>query len=353
MIPQNLLHGVIYPLLIFILIILLVVVIAETKKSIEENRIRALELERQRAFREKMEYLRKKREEEELKRALEERALAERARKEKEALALEMEKERKQWELSRIYTDILSSVYSELATILPKELLERTTKSLITNLRLPLSLLETTFKAETFIAENSIYNFVLTALKEYSDKFGSPVAVLTLASIKKELESRKLTEFSETLKTLSLLELELKSTSYLVEEKEPLASYQLFSKLLQLCQGLCITRQPLDKITEKYGSNFELYWLTKAKAPNVIDPVDLEKLMQLLENFLEPSKKVIMLDGIEYLIVQNNYKTILKFIQSLNSTVALKNSVLIVPINPTALEERELALLEREMKVIK
>ncbi|MDI6887915.1 MAG: DUF835 domain-containing protein [Candidatus Thermoplasmatota archaeon] len=353
MIQQDLLQGVLYPLLILILIILLIVVIAETKKSIEEKRMRAIELERQRIFKEKIEYLKKKREEEELQRALEERALAERVRKEKEALALEMEKERKEWELSGIYTELLSTAYSELAYILPKESLEKTTKSVITNSRLPLTLSETNFRAESFISENSIYNFVLAFLKEYTNTFGSPIAVLALASIKKELAARKLTEFSEGLKTLSLLELELKSTSYLIEEEEPVTSYQLFSKLLEQCEGLCITRQPIDKIAEKYGSKFELYWLTKLKAPKVLDPVDLEKLMALLENFLEQGRKVIMLDGIEYLIVQNNYKTILKFVQSLNSVVALKSSVLIIPINPTALEPRELALLEREMKVIK
>lgn len=353
MIPPSLLYGVVYPLLIVILIILLIVVIAETEKSIEEEKMRIAELERQRAFKEKMEFLRKKKEEEEARLALEERALVERAKREKEALALEMEKERKVWELIRIYTDILSCVYSELTNILPKELLEKTTKSLLTNSKLPLSLSETTFKAESFINENSIYNFVLSTLKEYEEKFGSPVAALANNCIKRELKARKLTEFSEALKTLSLLEVGLKSTSYLIEEKEPIASYQLFSKLLELSQGLCITRQPSDKIKEKYGSNFELYWLTKLKAPKVIDPVDLEKLMQLLENFLEEGRKVIMLDGVEYLIVQNNYKTILKFVQSLTSLIALKESVLIIPINPTALEPRELALLEREMKVIK
>ena len=63
-IPENLLYEIIYPLVIFILVIVLIVIIAELKRGLVEKKIKLAELERQRAFKEKVGALRRKQEEE-------------------------------------------------------------------------------------------------------------------------------------------------------------------------------------------------------------------------------------------------------------------------------------------------
>lgn len=352
-IPENLLHEIIYPLAIFILVIVLIVIIAELKRGHTERKIKLAELERQRAFKEKVEALRRRQEEDARKRAHVEEKVKEKIEKEKEEVAAKMEAERHEWEMAKRYAEMLSKAYFDLIEILPKESVYEVAKNHISKSGQPISISERGFIVDGFVSEERMYNFVLSLLKELGRRFGEPISNIALGELKQHIKHENLENISEKLKTLSLLELELKGISYLVEEAEPVKSYRIFSKLLGFGRGLCITRLPEDKIRERYGLNFEHLWLTKAKTPHSIDPVELEGLMQLLTSFLEEGRRIILLDGIEYLIIQNNYKTILKFIQSLNSTVIVKKSVLIIPVNPSALDPKELAFLEREMNVLK
>ena len=59
-----------------------------------------------------------------------------------------------------------------------------------------------------------------------------------------------------------------------------------------------------------------------------------------------------MLSGLEYLITQNNYSSVLKLIQLLNEQIAIRDSILIVPISPHTLEQKDLKLIERELRVL-
>jgi len=72
-----------------------------------------------------------------------------------------------------------------------------------------------------------------------------------------------------------------------------------------------------------------------------------------MEQFLSKDQKgVILLSGIDYLITNNNFITVLRLIQSLRDQVAVSSSILIIPVNPSVLEESQLKLLEREVDVI-
>ena len=57
------------------------------------------------------------------------------------------------------------------------------------------------------------------------------------------------------------------------------------------------------------------------------------------------------MEGLEYLISQNSYQIILHFVQLINDKIMLNNSIIIIPIDPMVLSERELHLLERDMKL--
>ena len=57
-----------------------------------------------------------------------------------------------------------------------------------------------------------------------------------------------------------------------------------------------------------------------------------------------------MISGLEYLIVQNNYHSALKFLQLVRDQVAIYDSILIATISPSTLSEKDLKLIEREME---
>ena len=56
------------------------------------------------------------------------------------------------------------------------------------------------------------------------------------------------------------------------------------------------------------------------------------------------------LQGLEYLIVQNNYHSALKFLQLVRDQIAIYDSVMIATISPSTLSEKDLKLIEREME---
>ena len=143
-----------------------------------------------------------------------------------------------------------------------------------------------------------------------------------------------------------------KSFSYLVEEERPETSYTLFMGAMEKgLKGYCITRNYPAKIRSKFDlKDTPVIWLSNVGRENTIRPKDLEKLSLSLEQFLSQSGGgIVLLDGLEYLITNNNFITVLRLIQSLRDQVAINQSILLMAVNRSTLESHQLNLLEREV----
>lgn len=144
--------------------------------------------------------------------------------------------------------------------------------------------------------------------------------------------------------------------SYLIEESKPVIGMEIFNQEIQNGRsGLCITRENPRRIIEKYNwEKVPIIWLTRNNLPkeHCIDPTNLSRLTIDIVNFIKESKTgIILLEGLEYLISQNSYQIILRFIQLINDKIMLSNCIILVPVDPLILNQRELHLLERDMKV--
>lgn len=117
-------------------------------------------------------------------------------------------------------------------------------------------------------------------------------------------------------------------------------------------KGMVISRVFPDRLRQKYGMGDSTFlWLSFEKVKDTIEPNDLEKLEFLIHEFITSYKNaVILLDGVEYLVLQNTFENTLKFLQSLNDQIILRNAILIVPLTPESLDKKELSLLERELE---
>jgi isoleucyl-tRNA synthetase len=149
----------------------------------------------------------------------------------------------------------------------------------------------------------------------------------------------------------SVTELE-RSFSYLVEEDKPEVSYTLFINTLNKgMKGYCVTRNYPAKIKSKFDlKDTPVMWLSNVGRENTIRPKDLEKLSLSLEQFLsQAGGGIVLLDGLEYLITNNNFITVLRLIQSLRDQVAINQSILLMAVNRSTLESHQLNLLEREV----
>lgn len=143
------------------------------------------------------------------------------------------------------------------------------------------------------------------------------------------------------------------STSYLVKEDKGDRSYTMFVEALERgMKGYCVTRDYPLKVRSKFNlGETPIVWLSNIGKENSLRPKDLEKLSFSLEQFLSKDGGVVLLEGLEYLITNNNFLTVLRFIQSLRDQVAVNRSILLLALNPSTLDPHELNLLEKEVDV--
>ncbi|ASJ17172.1 hypothetical protein A3L04_08870 [Thermococcus chitonophagus] len=110
---------------------------------------------------------------------------------------------------------------------------------------------------------------------------------------------------------------------------------------------LILTRDPW-----KFRGENNVYWITKMTTNRSIQPTDLEKLGYIASTFMNASsdKKVIIIDGIEYLVIENGFERVFKWLTVIHDIARTTNTLVLVPIKKEALKEREIALLKREFR---
>lgn len=144
---------------------------------------------------------------------------------------------------------------------------------------------------------------------------------------------------------------------YLIEEEKPEKCFDVFTDSVKHgSPGLFISRQKPALIREKYQlEKTPNIWLTRNKVPgeNCISPDELAKLYKTIENFIRHvDDGVILFEGLEYLIAQNGFQPVLKFIQSVNDLIMVHPSRLIVAVDPLTMDTRELHIVRRDMRTI-
>ncbi len=147
-----------------------------------------------------------------------------------------------------------------------------------------------------------------------------------------------------------------KGVCYLVKEKKPEVSYRLFEVLMeQRLPGLVVTRQYPDRVRrERELSDARIIWLSHTPGEDFHNPTAIGTLAKVLQKFIEDNggEGVILLDGLEFLIINNGFLQTLMFVEHVNEFIMQQRGILLLPVSPDTLEEKELALLERNVKVL-
>ncbi len=143
--------------------------------------------------------------------------------------------------------------------------------------------------------------------------------------------------------------------SYLVKETKPNKSFEIFvDQVTHNIQGLCVTRQHPTIIRKEWGlEKTPIIWLSNQLGKVYVNPSNIGILSDTIIRFVEKSNDgVILIDGIEFLIVNNDFDKVLRMVHHVTEAVMENRSRLIVSVDPRILETRELALLERNMEII-
>jgi hypothetical protein len=164
--------------------------------------------------------------------------------------------------------------------------------------------------------------------------------------------------------------------NYIIKSSKSDSSYQVFAGLLKKgFEGLCITTKAPDDLTNKY--DLGKAWIIKLalRGQGNVDGEDEEtkmmgllalgdeernddkyifslnfnRIVETIEEFLTTGEnKVVLLDGLEYILGGEELIMYIGFIASLRERMKDRNSCLLIPVDPKTLSEKELGLLERE-----
>jgi chromosomal replication initiator protein DnaA len=146
------------------------------------------------------------------------------------------------------------------------------------------------------------------------------------------------------------------SHSYLIKEERPVECFELLvehSKLGYNC--MVLTRMNPKRVRELYEvGDSMILWLTDRDGDpdNVISPV-LEKIIYRIEELLNsPGKSLLLIDGLDYLISNNNFDAVLRFLRRLIDEVSESQTIYMMSFTPETLDEQSLKILEREMEIV-
>jgi len=190
----------------------------------------------------------------------------------------------------------------------------------------------------------SLFLFILTSLIDYT--LFTLIFVITLVIFAKSLFPTYITD---------------KGTIYLVNEKKPLKSFEMFSSITFFnFKGMCIVRTDPEKIKTMYMlDDIPVYWLSKVERvpdgrdSNILDPVNLRRIVDKINEFASEEKNpVILFEGVEYLINLNDFKIIMKVLSDVKDIVVSKDAIIILPFDLSILDEKNASMLEREVTIL-
>ncbi len=140
--------------------------------------------------------------------------------------------------------------------------------------------------------------------------------------------------------------------SYYINEEKPHVAYNIFEQIVNKnYNGLCITRiNPENFELVKRLENTEFYWLSMIGKKYSLSPGDLPKILAVIKEFLKRNERgVVLIDGIEALITNNDFTKVLRFIQNIKDAISERRGILLIPIDLNTLNSRERAMFEKEI----
>ncbi len=146
------------------------------------------------------------------------------------------------------------------------------------------------------------------------------------------------------------------SHSYLIEEERPVKCFEYFVDNLNVgMKGFALTRINPKRVREQFDiGDASILWLTdkEGDSDNRVMPV-LERIIYRIEDFLNsPGKSVLLIDGLDYLISNNNFDAVLRFLRRLIDEVSESDAIFITSVTPETIDEQGLKILEREMEIV-
>lgn len=148
-----------------------------------------------------------------------------------------------------------------------------------------------------------------------------------------------------------------KGVCYLIEDATSAVAYRLFTRLLpDLGAGFVVSRRHPDRVRAQFqNQDVRVGWLAEAPGDDHFSANAMGLLAKTIQQFIQEhgASGIVLVDGLEYVIVHNGFQpTLLAFVEHLNEFIMGTQAIVLIAFRPETLEPRELALLERNLRVL-
>ncbi len=219
-------------------------------------------------------------------------------------------------------------------------------------------------KADFLAGYKQASESIIRELKELLDKM----------QIDEPAKKELLMFINEKQKKMMILEKNLKSRamqkpdfnlslgkSYIINEKKPKLVFSIFKQVLDKnYPGICVSRMhPSTLDIYKNYPNVNYYWLTKldrgtnSLGAKELPVTDLSKISSKVQEFLsQNNNSIILLDGIESMINNTNFNSVLKMVESLKDYVSENHGILLVTLDFDILDEKQKSFIMKEFEYV-
>jgi hypothetical protein len=119
-----------------------------------------------------------------------------------------------------------------------------------------------------------------------------------------------------------------------------------------------LTREEIRSLKERLDPNALVFWITRVVEGEILDspkvyaisPTKIDILIHLIAGAIEKNYRLVVVDAVEYLIVENGFEQTFKFLLNVKDRVIIKGGAMILIVSEEALNERQVRILEREFK---
>ena len=143
--------------------------------------------------------------------------------------------------------------------------------------------------------------------------------------------------------------------SYLLPTNKPDMAFKIFTKEVRNgAAGMIITRLHPGEVKARFSIGpSTIHWLSRAFTKESMSPTNLGAVAEQIEGFVSKNNNpVVLLDGIEYLIIQNDLQKVVRFISTVRDSVAMHKARMVIPFNMQSVDESGRAMISRDLHVI-
>ena len=165
---------------------------------------------------------------------------------------------------------------------------------------------------------------------------------------------------------------------YLIYDDKPDSAFSLFSDLVSLPlrpdaeipskedsasatleflipRGLVVTREFPDNVRKQRNLQVTpIIWLTESPGERRVAPTSLAVLTDTVIRFMETNpNSIVLMEGIEYIMTFNEFRKVLRSLDSLNEIAWITKARLLVAVHPKAFDDKDLAMLERDRTILR